>query len=196
MPSLDRAAGKVYFRQKFTIPKNAKIKSAIVQAAADNSYELYINGQRVASGVAWINYGTHDISKLLKSGENVIAFIGSNGVDKPSPAGVLAGMRIELSDGKIIGLSSGKGWKTTDKKKDPFVRLWFNPVQQALTGWVNGEKLYNRHTNGSPWDYTFNPPLKPGHNRLIFLGKLGDYPTVSIRVHGHEGKTQISDKQF
>ena len=258
MPTLDRAAGKVYFRHEFTIPKNAKIKSAIVQAAADNSYELYVNGKRVASGVAWINYGTHDISKLLKPGENVIAFIGSNGEDKPSPAGVLAGMRIELSDGKIIGLSSGKGWKTTDKdqnpkwskisfndsswgksenlgprtmppwrtgqtkpvnpgnvlggkpeemfltafdievltKKDPFVRLWFNPVQQAVTGWVNGEKLYNRHTNGNPWDHSFNPPLKPGSNRLVFLGKLGDYPTVSIRVHGYEGKTQISDKQF
>jgi hypothetical protein len=162
-------------------------------------------------------------------------------------------MRIELSDGEIIGLASGKGWKTTDKaqpaqwskisfndsswgksenlgprtmapwrtgqtkpvnpgnvlggkpdemfltafdievlvKKDPFVRLWFNPVQNALTGWVNGERLYNRHTNGNPWDYSFNPPLKPGRNRLLFKGRLGDYPTISIRVHGHEGKTRI-----
>ena len=75
--------------------------------------------------------------------------------------------------------------------RDPFVRLWFTPLQKALTGWVNGEQLYNRHTNGSFWDHTFNPPLVPGRNRLLFLGKLGDYPTLSIRVHGHEGKTRI-----
>jgi len=77
--------------------------------------------------------------------------------------------------------------------RDPFVRLWFNPLQKALTGWANGEKLYNRHTNGSFWDHTFNPPLVPGRNRLLFLGKLGDYPTLSIRVHGHEGKTRIME---
>ena len=255
MPSLDRPAGRIYFRHNFTIPKGAKITSAIVQAAADNSYELYVNDKKAGQGVAWINYGTHDISKLLKPGKNVIAFIGSNGIDKPSPAGLLVGMRIKLSNGKTIGLSSGKGWRTTDNakivgwskigfndsswgksedlgprtmspwrtgqtkpvnpgnvlggkpddmfltafdievlgKRDPFVRLWFNPVQQAVTGWVNGEKLYVRHTNGNPWDHSFNPPLVPGRNRLLFQARLGDYPTVSIRVHGHEGKTRIME---
>ena len=253
--SLDRPPGKVFFRHDFTLPKDAKVKSAIVQAAADNSYELYVNGKKAGNGVAWINYGTHDIAKLLKPGKNVIALIGSNGIDKPSPAGLLAGMLIKLSNGKTIGLSSGKGWNVTNKsqkprwnetnfndsawgkseslgpramapwrtgqtkpinpgnvlggkpdeifltafdievlgKRDPFVRLWFNPVQQAVTGWVNGEKLYIRHTNGNPWDHSFNPPLVPGRNRLLFKGLLGDYPTVSIRVHGHKGKTRIME---
>lgn len=76
-------------------------------------------------------------------------------------------------------------------ERDPFVRLWFEPLDKALTGWVNGERLYNRHTNGSFWDHTFNPPLKPGRNRLLFLGRFEDYPTLGIRVHGHEGKTRI-----
>ena len=192
---------------------------------------------------------------MLKPGENVVAFIGHNGGDKPNPAGLLAGLHIELSNGQVIGLSSGTGWSATDKPqptgwskagfndsawgkseslgarsmapwnvgataainpsavlggkpddlfltsfgievlsdRDPFVRLWFNPLQQALTGWVNGEQLYNRHTNGIFWDHTFNPPLVPGENRLLFLGRIGDYPTLSIRVHGHEGKTRIME---
>ncbi len=252
-PTLDRPSGRIYFRHNFTIPKGSKVVSATVQAAVDNHYELHINGQRLAEGTAWINYGTHNIAALLKSGENSIGFIGSNGIGNPSPAGLLMGLRIKLSSGKTVGLSSGEGWRATDQpqhtgwsktgfndstwsksenlgprtmapwktgeakpinpsatlagnpddlflaafdievltKRDPFVRLWFNPVQKALTGWVNDEQLYNRHTNGTPWDYSFNPPLVPGRNRLLFLGRLGDYPTLSIRVHGHEGKTRI-----
>ena len=253
--TLDRDPERVCFRHGFTIPKGAKIVSATVQAAADNSYELYVNGKEAGRGVAWLEPGTHDIAKLLKPGENTIAFVGSNGGDKPNPAGLFAGMHIELSNGKAIGISTGQGWSATNEPqssgwskigfddsawgkseslgprtmapwnmkgaipispatvlggepddlfltafdievlvdRDPFVRLWFNPVQNALTGWVNGEQLYNRHTNGTFWDYCFNPPLVPGRNRLLFLGRLGDYPTPGIRVFGWKGKTRIAE---
>lgn len=76
--------------------------------------------------------------------------------------------------------------------RDPFVRVWISPLEKALLGWVNGELIYDRAENGIFWHHTYNPPLVPGHNHLVFRGRLGDFPTVNIRVLGHQGKTEFS----
>lgn len=250
-PARSAPVGRFFFRRTLTIPEGAKVQSARVQAVADNNYELYVNGEKVGFGIAWINIGTHDIAALLKPGKNVIAFINGNGGKDPNPAGLLAGVRVELADGKSLGLSSGEGWRTSDKpaegwstigfddsawamsqdlgkrtmapwrtgvanqvnpvallggnpdesfllafeieqlcNQDPFVRLHIHPVQKPVTGWANGEKLFDRTLNGSGFNHSFNPPLKQGLNTVIFRGRLGDYPTLSVRVQGWEGKTQ------
>jgi len=251
---LDRPPGRVFFRRTLTVPAGAKIQSARVQAVADNSYELHVNGKKVGSGVAWVNIGTHGIAAMLSPGENVIAFIGANGGKNPNPAGLLAGVRVEFASGNAVSLSSGEGWRASDKpaegwstigfddsawamsqdlgrrtmapwrtgvakqvnttallggkpdelfllafeveqlcERDPFVRLHIRPVQKPVTGWANGERLYERTLNGNLFNHTFNPPLKQGSNTLVFRGRLGDYPSLSVRVQGWEGKTRIRE---
>jgi arylsulfatase A-like enzyme len=253
-PPLDRPPGRVYFRRTFSIPGGAGIKAACLQSAVDNHSEIHVNGKKIARGSGWVVVGTYDIAGYLTPGENVIAFVGENAGEGPNPAGLIAGLRVELADGGFVSVSSGGGWPVTDRQqtgwdaagcddsaweesvdlgprtmtpwftglakaintaaelggrpedlflaafdievlsdRDPFVRVHFNPHQKAVTGWVNGEELYHRREPDNPFNLTFNPPLVPGRNTLLFKGRVGDYPTLGIRVHGHEGKTRIPE---
>jgi len=244
--------GNVYFRGEFMVPKDAKVQSAKIQASVDNHYQLYVNGKKVARGSGWVHVTTHNITTLLKPGKNVIAFLGENAANVSNPAGLIAGLRVDLVEGEPVSLSSGKGWHVTDKqqagwaeidfddsgwefsqdlgkrdmapwklgssrpanpagtlggkadelfllafeieqltKKDPFVRVGFNPTEKPVTGWVNGERLFNRRLNDNPFNRSFNPPLVKGVNKLIFKGRFGDYTALTVDVLGHDGKTRI-----
>src|SRR6267378_3466919 len=68
--------GVYHFRRRFRVdPVPAAF---VVHVSADNRYELYANGARVASGPArgdlfhW-RYETVDLAPFLRAGENVLA---------------------------------------------------------------------------------------------------------------------------
>jgi N-acetylglucosamine-6-sulfatase len=251
----DRApVGQAFFRRVLTIPDDARIASARVLVAVDNHYTLHVNGEAVARGTGWHEVGAHDITPRLVPGENVIAFVGENAGKDPNPAGLLAGVRVELLEGEPLALSSGALWRVTDHEeegwtapgfddsawpmaqdlgrrtmlpwqtgiedkirpsallggepderfllafeieqlcdRDPFVRLHFQPARNAVVGWANGERLFERDAGGNPFNHIFNPPLRKGGNTLLFRGRLGDYPWLNIRVQGWEGKTRLRE---
>ena len=70
------AHGVFYFRRVFEL--TAAPKNFIVHVSADNRYELYVNGERVALGPAWGDlhhwrFESLDIAPYLKAGQNIIA---------------------------------------------------------------------------------------------------------------------------
>jgi hypothetical protein len=73
-----REPGVYHFRKTFTLP--AAPKQFVVHVSADNRYELFVNGRRVATGPArgdlnhW-RYETLDIAPELGAGKNVLAAV-------------------------------------------------------------------------------------------------------------------------
>src|SRR5271157_4481870 len=73
-----REFGVFHFRKTFTL--GAAPKRFVIHASGDNRYELFVNGQRVATGPArgdlkhW-RYETLDIAPQLQAGKNVLAAV-------------------------------------------------------------------------------------------------------------------------
>ena len=67
----------VYFRKAFVLP-DGKIQKAQLIATCDNGFTAHINGKPALAGNEWNNKYAKDITKLLTSGNNIIAVEGRN----------------------------------------------------------------------------------------------------------------------
>ncbi len=78
-------------------------------------------------------------------------------------------------------------------KKDPYVRVTLTPVRTTVTGYANGKPVYSRGNKGNynPFNFTLNPPLKPGNNSIVFKGKTEQLPSLSINVSTYINKIKI-----
>ena len=105
---------EVYDRQEcrlvraFQIPKGAAVKSAVLRITADNSYQLFLDGEYIGRGGDWRVLIEYDVSLLLGPGEHVLAVSALNDFDV---AGLLFGLRIVLDDGSMIDIPSDDSWK-------------------------------------------------------------------------------------
>jgi len=147
-----------YFRKSF--PVRSDIRSARVYIATGGLYELYINGQKVGDhrlDPAYTRfdrrtlYLTHDITSLLKQGENVAGVLLGNGWYNHQSTAVwffdeapwrarpkfLIDISITLEDGSELIVPGGTDWKTS------LSPLIFNSIYTAehydarleLSGW-------------------------------------------------------------
>lgn len=99
-----------YFRAVLDLPRKP-IKSATLLGAADNSFEAWVNGARVASGAGWQSASSTDIAARLKPGRNVLAASAHN---TDGPAGLALAVRVTFDDGTTQRLATGDGWKAAN----------------------------------------------------------------------------------
>ena len=90
---------QVRFVRAFEIPRGAEVTSARLRMTADNSYQVFLDGQPVGAGGDWRVLIEYDLKLLLHPGEHVLAVNALNDFDV---AGLLLGLRVELSDGRVI----------------------------------------------------------------------------------------------
>ncbi|MEQ8810800.1 MAG: DUF1553 domain-containing protein, partial [Imperialibacter sp.] len=136
--------GTRYFRHKFTLT-GQEIVRAQALISVDHSYSFYLNGQKVAEGTDWRKVNKLDVTKFLKSGENVIAIEGTNEGPIANPAGILFAMKIQQKDSleTTIQSANGEGWKSTD----------VNPGKEWLNIAFNDSDWENVRNYGSMhWD--------------------------------------------
>ncbi|MEX2174245.1 MAG: HEAT repeat domain-containing protein [Pirellulaceae bacterium] len=81
-----------------------------VALAADDTYDLYVNGRKVASGTASKKLIEHDISQQLSGGNNVIAIKVSNRNGKT--AALAARVTTKQRGGQWQSHSTDSSWKT------------------------------------------------------------------------------------
>ena len=122
------------FRKTFNI--NRKILSARAYVAAAGLFELYINGQKIGDHRLdpmytrfdrRTLYVTHDLTQLVKSGENAVGVMLGNGWYNHQSTAVwyfdqapwrarprfCLEIRITYSDGTVETIASGTEWKTS-----------------------------------------------------------------------------------
>ena len=87
------------FVRAFEIPRGAEVTAARLRVTADNSYQLFLDGQPIGRGGDWRVLIEYDLKLLLTPGEHVLAVSALNDFDV---AGVILGLRVEMSDGRVI----------------------------------------------------------------------------------------------
>ncbi len=108
--------GVYHFRRTFELP--AKPSSFMIHVSADNRYQLFANGQRVAWGPArgdlyhW-RYETVDIAGHLKAGKNVLAAVVWNFGSYAAEAQIIyqTGFLLQGDSGAERIADSGALWK-------------------------------------------------------------------------------------
>jgi hypothetical protein len=79
--------GTVAFRRSIQFDPSIKKAEAII--AADNSFELFVNGKKVADGVDSYQKPVQlDLTPHVRGGRSEFRIVATNGSDKPNPAGV------------------------------------------------------------------------------------------------------------
>ncbi len=96
------------FVRAFEIPRGVGVTSARLRMTADNSYQLFLDGQPIGRGGDWRVLIEYDVKLLLTPGEHVLAVSALNDFDV---AGLLFGLRVEMSDGRVIEIASDDSWK-------------------------------------------------------------------------------------
>ncbi|MEO2045472.1 MAG: HEAT repeat domain-containing protein [Pirellulales bacterium] len=107
-PKDEIPVGGCYFRKTFMI---ANPEAGQVHITADNTYELFVNGQAVADSNDWRQLQIHDITNLLKRGKNTIGVRATN-TDKGA-AGLVARVIIKHRSGPFEAFSTDNSWKTS-----------------------------------------------------------------------------------
>src|ERR1019366_7931379 len=110
-------AGERYFRAAFTAPAGRQVKRAIAVVGADNRCEVYFNGEKVAGASNAAMPQDHDVTALLRSGENLIAAL-ANHSRADTPAGLICAVKIEFESGEPLLYQSGNQWRAIAKVED------------------------------------------------------------------------------
>jgi two-component sensor histidine kinase len=102
----------------FSIPPKSDVAMAILRISVDNGYRLKLNGRELGTGSDWRSITEYDITRLLGPGRHVLAVEAFN---DNREAGMLFGLKVQLSDGRTIEVPSNSDWKvvpTNEKNWD------------------------------------------------------------------------------
>ena len=149
-------AGTVYFRKHVDFA--AAPKEAFAVVTCDNSYTLYVNGEKVTSGKEFSRPQFVDFKSRLKQGENVIAVKAVNHLpdnkapedDKPvpdsaaNPAGFYFYARMKVS-GSATNFGSDKSWIWSREKNEGWETNSFSEE-----GWMEAAELGD--AKAAPWN--------------------------------------------
>lgn len=96
------------FWRVFDIPRGATVTRAKIHIGVDNGYRLMLDGRELGAGSDWRSITEYDISLLLNPGRHVLAVEAFN---DNREAGMLFGLIVELTDGRMIQIPSDTRWR-------------------------------------------------------------------------------------
>jgi len=135
-PAANREFGVYHFRKSFTLA--AKPSSFLVHVTADNRYELFVNGVRVALGpsrgdLAHWRYQTIELAPYLAAGRNVLAAVVWNW-SRYAPAAQVSNQTGFLMQGGGADqdvVNTPGGWKC-------FQNFAYSPLDRCRPGYPAG----------------------------------------------------------
>lgn len=140
-PASGAPEGVRWFRKVFEIPEGTSVDLATLASSCDDSHTIFLNGEKVASKSGWQTADPVDVTSRIVPGKNVLVIEGTNAL--PSPAGLLAVLRIELGDGKVLNIPTDATWTASQVEED----AWLVPGGGA--GWKPA--LATHPAGRGPW---------------------------------------------
>ncbi len=102
-----------YFCRPVNIDPSRPVRSARAYITADNTFELWINGQSAGSGDNFNDIKTINIQSMLKPGNNILAVAATNEGDSPNPAGLIAAIQVDYAEGEPLTIVTDANWLST-----------------------------------------------------------------------------------
>lgn len=143
------AGAACHFRKSFTLRAP---EAGQVSIAADDQYDLYVNGRKVGSGESTKKLDEHDITSFLSRGVNIVAIKVTN--QSGTTAAVAARVTVKEKGGEWRAYSTGDTWKTS---LGP-LPLW-NTALYNDRGWSNAQS-FGQLTATVPWDRREDVPVQ------------------------------------
>jgi len=112
-PAHSADPGDVHFRHTFEISDVELLVKAKIEATADNSLTLKINGRKVLSGDNFNTVDSADILAALCKGSNTVTAVALNAGSSANPAGFIAAMHLGYSDGTSKVIATDSNWQTS-----------------------------------------------------------------------------------
>lgn len=139
-PGPEVPPGVCFFRKSFGL---GDPESGQVQIAADDAYELYVNGRSVGAGNDWRKMAVYDIQKYLHSGRNVVAVRVENA--EAGPAGLVVRLTVKAKGNTDVAYSSDNSWKTSAQESPNWQGAKFED-----SGWSKARPL-GELGKAEPW---------------------------------------------
>lgn len=157
--------------------------------AADDQYELYLNGRRIGAGEATKKLDEYDITKFLTRGANVVAVRVQNNTGKT--AALVA--RVTVKDqGEWTAHSTDASWRTSLRP----MPMW-NTAIYSDRGWMPAQS-FGMLGATAPWDRRENVPAEQTSRSERFIidpqfevqqvlasDQLGSLIAMSFNEFGH-----------
>ncbi len=201
------AEGSLYLRKEIALAERPT--EAFVVAACDNSFTLYVNGQKAGAGKDWNKPESIDVAKFLVKGRNTIAVKAVNGPveakDKtektaaeaqPNPAGFLmqAHVRCRLesprqADEQVMDFATDASWVWSTNRFEGWEKVEF-----LADGWVRAAEL--GEASIPPWNFgkklamalataaktgRIRASLVPADPLMVALGRPNREQVVTLR---------------
>ena len=177
-PAASAAPGDVHFRTTFDVLDVKSLAKARIEATADNSFALKINGKEVLSGDNFNNAYSADILPALRPGKNTVTVTANNASNEPNPAGFIAAVELSQSDGTKTVMVSDQTWYASSNGTDWSVAKRLGPgpmgpwhLKEPAT--TTDAVLYPDYTTtvavleamDVPQDFQSDGPVRYGHRR-------------------------------
>jgi hypothetical protein len=106
----------------FVVRKSFDLKETPTQAVAavtcDNSYTLFVNGQKIHAGDNWEAPDAVVLSGKLKQGTNEVVIVAKNGGAGPNPAGLFCEVLVHFPAKQTLTIATDDTWQWTAKLPD------------------------------------------------------------------------------
>ena len=175
-PAANAPVAKRFFRRVVTLDPDAKVETAQVFITADNTFDLFVNGQHVGTGDSFHETYALDVAALLRAGPNILAVEGENGGDAPNPAGLIAALVVKFRDGRVLEVPTDRTWQSRPAAEGN----WTTGTVTAVAGWSAALEL--GPLGMSPWNKgtrkTATEPEQYGDFSLVtgVLNQMGAAP--------------------
>ena len=154
-PQLFGSVSACYFRKTFDVTGDTK---GTLEITCDESYELFINGVKVASDDQWKTIDSHIITPYLTPGKNVVTIAATK--RGRGPAGLAANITLTAADGRKTNLLTDSTWKSNSRERTGWQRKDFNDSR-----WSRSRQL-GAFGETDPWSDVARVPEKAQRSRF------------------------------
>jgi alpha-L-rhamnosidase len=192
----NQPAGKAWFRKVIQVPSDRAIKQAAFLLAADDSFQLFVNGHPSGQGTSWKNLASLDIAGRLQPGANALGIEVTNGGDKPSPAGLIGKLVVVFASGEPMVVPVDASWQSSRQSGERWswadfdASTWQPAAPIAKFGAQPWGELRLNAAKIEPAPlfrkaFTLNKPVKQA---VVFASALGVY---ELRLNGKPVDTDV-----
>ncbi|MFN0019021.1 MAG: HEAT repeat domain-containing protein [Pirellulaceae bacterium] len=135
------AGAACHFRKSFTVKTP---EAASIALAADDTYELYLNGRRIGVGESTKRLVEYDVSKFVTKGSNLIAIKVVNRAGKT--AALVARVTVKEKNGEWTAHSSDDSWRASAAP----LPLWNTTIYNDRS-WAKAQ-VFGTLGETAPWD--------------------------------------------